>query len=125
MDIFATITALTNQKMPSATVAAEDSYNVLPALLGQTYEKPLRPIVLNQSGHGAWTLREGPWKFIEAYDPATEPGAKKSTMPKTAFQLYNLARDPKETDHLYTTEPEIARRLQALLNQVRESGHSR
>ena len=40
-------------------------------------------------------------------------------------QLYNLADDPSEEHNVLAEHPDIAQRLQTLLNQQRDAGHTR
>ena len=60
----ATFAALTGQTLPAQT--GPDSFNVLPALLGEKPAKPLRKHLVVQSGSNALAVRQGPWKFIPA-----------------------------------------------------------
>jgi len=40
-------------------------------------------------------------------------------------ELFNLADDLPETNNLIAAQPEIAAKMQAMLQTIRESGHSR
>ena len=60
VDMLATFAALTGQKL--AADAGPDSFNVLPALLGEKLDKPCREHLVE---HGnVLALRKGPWKLI-------------------------------------------------------------
>lgn len=123
IDTFATLAALTGAPLPPKEQGAEDSFNMLPAFLGQTYSGPLRPALIGHSGWGVYSVRQGQWKWIEGkYAPAKEP-----KMNKIEFhpQLYNLAEDPGETRDVIAEHPEIAAKLAALLETWRQQGHSR
>jgi hypothetical protein len=39
-------------------------------------------------------------------------------------QLYSLATDPREQFNVYNDHPEIVKRLTALLDQYKDSGHT-
>ena len=44
--------------------------------------------------------------------------------PDSPGQLYNLAKDPGETNNLYSKHPEIVKELKALLEDSKASGRS-
>ncbi len=132
-DVLATVAALLGADLPRD--AAEDSFNLLPALRGVA-EGPIRPYLLTQGFEGARTLaiRRGPWKYLDhpgsggnRYE--TQPGLKPFLLPDTApgapGQLYQLEADPGETRNLYFEHPEIVRELKAFLDQSKSSGRSR
>lgn len=126
VDLFATFAAIVGEPLPPPTVAAEDSVNVLPALLGERGEKPLRSDLIGHSADGVFAIRQGPWKFIEGVPARKGPGG--GIVDKTAEnkrQLYNLAEDPGEQHDLIEKHPDIAARLARLLDEQRNAGHSR
>jgi arylsulfatase A-like enzyme len=121
VDTLATCAAITGQKLPPD--AGPDSFNMLPALLGEKRSKPLRDHLVMQINSGRQlAIRKGPWKLI----PAAKGGQPR---PKSGIsdvpQLYNLATDLGETTNLAAQHPEIVKELSALLAQVRERGRSR
>jgi arylsulfatase A len=124
-DVMATVAAIIGAKLPDN--AAEDSFNMLPAWLGED-QAPIRPYLLQQAFGGERTLsiRRGDWKYLDhtgsggnRYD--NNPGLKPFHLPETApdapGQLYNLAADPGETTNLYFKHPEIAKELKTLLER--------
>lgn len=123
-DIMATIAAALNLPLPDN--AAEDSFNMLPTLLGQQ-TAPIRPNIVDHSLSGLFTIREGDWKLILGL------GSGGFTAPRTLTpdargpqgQLYNLADDPREEHNLYLQRPDIVAKLQATLDQLQQSGRSR
>lgn len=115
IDLCATLAALTGTKLPHN--AAEDSCNVLPAILGRRDGGPLHEALIFHSGKGEFAVRQGRWKAIAgtAEDLANEkPG-----------QLYDLASDPGEQHDLWATYPDRAQRMIALLRKYRAEGRSR
>jgi arylsulfatase A-like enzyme len=126
VDTLATVAAIVGQKLPPAEQAAEDSYNVLPAWLGQPHTEPLRPDMITHSCHGDFSIRQGAWKYIEGL-PAPGVPERIVKIRKKDFQrqLYNLANDPSEEHNVLAEHPDIAQRLQALLDQQRSAGHTR
>jgi arylsulfatase A-like enzyme len=125
-DTLATIAALVGEPLPPRTVGAEDSYNMLPAWLGDKYGSPIRPDMIVHSVDGNFAIRQGPWKWIEGkYHPDTRRGAIGQRGDQFKPQLYNLAEDRAEKNDVLTQHPEVVERLVRLLNHYREQGFSR
>lgn len=129
-DIMATCAAITCAVLPGN--AAEDSFNILPVLLGQDGGKPVREYTLHQTISLALAIRQGPWKYLDhrgsggnGYDKGEmQRFAFPDTAPDAPGQLYNLATDPGETTNLYFKEPEMAKQLKALLDASKAAGRS-
>lgn len=132
-DVMATIAAIIGADLPRD--AAEDSFNLLPALMGQD-NGPIRPYLLEQAFGGARTLsiRRGHWKYIDhpgsggnRYEdnPGLKPFMLPDTAPGAPGQLYNLETDPGETRNLCFEQPQMAKELKTLLDQSKASGRSR
>ena len=126
VDTLATVVAVTGASLPAPESAAEDSYNVLPAWLGQKHAKPLRRILITHSCHGDFSIRQGPWKYIEGV-PAPGVPQRIVNIRKKEFhpQLYNLESDPGEEHDVVAEHPEVSRRMQLLLDQQRNAGNTR
>ena len=130
-DIMATIATITGAKLPND--AAEDSFNLLPALEGKV-TNPIRPYLLTQAFGGKRTLsiRRGPWKYIDHRDSGGNnydkgelmPFALPDTAPEAPAQLYNLETDPGETTNLFFKHPEVVAELKALLDKSISEGRS-
>jgi arylsulfatase A-like enzyme len=126
VDLFATVSAIVGEPLPPAATGAEDSFNVLPALLGEKTGQPLRPDLVEHSADGNFAIRQGPWKWIEGkYHPDTKPGVLKARAPEFKPQLYNLRDDPGEQTDVLETNTETAHRLSERLDAYRRQGHSR
>ncbi len=132
-DVMATIAQITAAKLPDD--AAEDSFSMLPALLGQDDGKPIRPYILQQGFGGSryLAIRRGKWKLLahkgsggNRYE--SHRMLKQYHLPDTApdapGQLYNLETDPGETTNLYFKRPDITDELETLLKSTLESGRS-
>ncbi|MBT6379413.1 MAG: sulfatase-like hydrolase/transferase, partial [Opitutales bacterium] len=128
-DIMATCAAITDAKLPNG--AAEDSFNILPVLLGEAKDE-IREFTLHQTISLDLAIRKGEWKYLDHkgsggnnYDQAKlKLYALPDTAPNAPGQLYDLKRDPGETNNLYFVYPEIVRELKSKLEQFKESGRS-
>ena len=132
-DVMATCAALTGATIPPN--AAEDSYNILPVLLGQAGDKPVREYTLHQTISLALAIRHGNWKYLDHkgsggnnYGREGEWGMKQFALPERApdapGQLYDLSKDPGETTNLYNEYPEIVKALKGKLEEYKTSGRS-
>ena len=129
-DIMATCAALTDAKLPHD--AAEDSYNMLPVMLGNHGDKPVRRHLLTQTPTLKLAIRDGQWKYLD-HEGSGGNHYHRSHMqdfvleekdPTAPGQLYNLASDPGETENLYSKHPEIVSRLKTKLNEFKTTGRS-
>jgi arylsulfatase A-like enzyme len=129
-DLMATAAAIVGVTLPAN--AGEDSYNILPALLGEKLDKPLREATVHHSGNGSLAIRQGNWVFIDA----KTGGARKEpewfqrergyrdTPNNFPGVLYDLSRDLAERRNLYGEHPEVVKRLKALLEKYKRDGRS-
>jgi arylsulfatase A-like enzyme len=105
---------------------AEDSFSLLPALLGQQPEGPLREATVLHSADGMFAIRQGPWIFIDGQGPGSANyGAWQPEPDDPPGQLYNLADDVSEEQNLYNQRPEVVSGLKQLLEKYKQQGHSR
>jgi arylsulfatase A-like enzyme len=107
-DLLSSLAALTGQSL--RTEAAPDSFNVLPALIGES--KKGRETLIEQARVNA--VRKGPWKLIP-----------KSNAQQPAPELYDLASDLGETKNVAAAHPELVTELQAILDKARASERTR
>jgi len=122
-DTFATVAALVGVAIAPAKDAAEDSFNVLPAWLGEKHKSPLRPHMIVHSADGVFAIRKGPWKWIEG-KPA-KPKPPQARRDEFRPQLYHLGNDIGETADVRESNPAVVAELTAILNRCREQGYSR
>jgi len=124
-DMMATLAAIVGADLDRDE--GEDSYNVLPAMLQQPYDTPIREATVHHALDGLFAIRQGPWKLIEGRGSGgfTAPQRREVEPDEPAGQLYHLGRDPQETENLYDDHPEIVERLRTLLAAYREQGYSR
>ncbi len=126
VDTLATVAALIGEPLPPVQTAAEDSYNMLPAWLGQRYAGPIRSHLIVHSADGNFAIRRGDWKWIEGdYHPATRTGALRQRADQFSRQLYNIREDIGESRDLHAAHPELSGELAALLERYRAGGYSR
>ena len=105
MDTMATCAAIVGQDLPAGS--AEDSLNILPYLLGQETEQPIRRELVHHGSKGLYGIRRDDWKLIMGQgsggfspDPAT-------TVYDPPQQLYNMRADIRERTNLYFERPDI------------------
>lgn len=109
-DMLKTFAAIVGDAIPDGTT--QDSWNVLPAMLGEKLDEPIRPYMIVKT-----TIRKGSWKLI----PHSGSGgfSRPRREPGVAGQLYNLADDPGETKNLYDQQPEKVAELRELMKKVK------
>ncbi len=124
-DLLATTAAIVGEKLPAPSAGAEDSFNVLPAFLGQE-APPARSDMFIHSSDGVFAIRKGPWKWIEGVPvDDIKAGVRKTHADEFKPQLYNLKEDPAETKDVSAAHPDVVKELSALLNRYRDGGYSR
>jgi arylsulfatase A-like enzyme len=127
MDLYASLASLTGAELPKD--AALDTTDVLGALLGEKNAKGRSELVQQDNGSGGtFGFRSGNWKLLrhdskKARNVVVEKKLENVDVPQ--FQLYDLSVDPSESEDLFATQPEVASRLQARLDEIIESGRTR
>jgi arylsulfatase A-like enzyme len=122
-DIPATLAGALDLDLPAH--AAEDSFNLLPALLG-TGAAP-RDHVVHHSAQGLFSVRRGNWKlnFGRGSGGFSKPAKIVPGPGEPEGELYHLANDPAESRNVYLDHPEVVRELTALLGRIQREGRSR
>lgn len=132
-DIMATIAALTGYELPNT--AAEDSYDVSRALLGEEIDTPIREATVHHGSKGWFAIRQGDWVLIDhSTGDNNAPGRNRepewfrrelmAPSHEESAELFNLAADPREQTNVATGHPEKARALKALLERYKADGRS-
>jgi arylsulfatase A-like enzyme len=121
VDLMATCAAILGYNLP--TDAGEDSYNILPALLGRKLTEPIREATVHHSISGMFAIRQGRWKLILGRGSGGWSGRGQPDDPPV--QLYNMYAGPSEKRNLCNERPQTVERLTALLNKYKGQGHSR
>ncbi|MFH1613741.1 MAG: arylsulfatase [Planctomycetota bacterium] len=124
VDFMATIATVLGDKLPHN--AGEDSYNILPALLGQKLLKPIREALVQHSGDGMFAIRQGRWKLIIGGGSGgfSEPVHIEPKPGEPEGQLYDLDEDICESKNLYNQHPDIVKNLTELLDKYSKEGRS-
>jgi len=132
-DIMATLAAVVDFPVPND--AAEDSFCMLPALLGTDGDIPIRPYLLQQGfvPRESLAIRQGKWKFL-AHQGSGGNDYRANAMlhdfqlpdknPDAPAQLYDLDADPGEKINLYPTNPKVVEKMKLLLETSIKEGRS-
>jgi len=125
VDMLASFAALTGQSL--APSDGPDSLNVLPALLGESSDKPCREYLVEQNNDASWVgLRKGPWKLLPAANAIGERYLPQSERPPGAvakkIALYNLTDDLSERKDIAAAHPEIVAEMSAKLDEIWKGG---
>jgi hypothetical protein len=103
--------------------AAEDSFSLLPLLLGKARSIPRAPVI-HHSGNGMFSLRDGKWKMVFGNGSGGREKPVGKAFEKPYF-LFDLENDPSETTNLIDKYPDIAKRLEEQLEAIMNKGRSR
>ena len=123
-DFMATSAGILQKKLPNNS--AEDSYNILPYLLG-TSKNEIRPAVVYASIDGNFSIQKGKWKLEFC------PGSGGWELPKNKqayseglplVQLYDMHSDTTEKVNVEATHPEVVKQLTRLMETYLKTGRS-
>ena len=148
VDLFATVADIVGRKLNSD--AGPDSVSLLPVLEGDNTTEVRDHLLIAPAKPSNLSLRAGDWVYIDSQGgggfsspnvgdhgfggPATqrftqrvnsdiEDGRIRPNAP--AQQLYNLKNDPHQTTNVITGYPDIARRMKAMMEKIRDVPVSR
>ena len=147
IDMLATLAALVDHPLQGHD--APDSFNILPALLGDPPEPVRDHLILAPHDGTHLALRKGKWVYIpgrgcggfkgkrigdhtlggpaaHALTHQVNSDIANAKLKKDAppAQLYDLERDRSQTKNLVREHPEVVQRLKKLLKQYRDQGRS-
>lgn len=123
-DVLATLADLLGEAPQDG--AGVDSFSFAPTLRGETQEP--RPFTVHHSINGSFAIRKGRWKLCLCPGsggwsaPRPKQAWEDETLPRV--QLFDLARDPAETENLAERHPELVDALAARLARSIQRGRS-
>jgi arylsulfatase A len=125
-DLLATMATLHGASLPHN--AGEDSFDMLPALLGRP--TPRRHVgTVHQKASGGFGLRQGDWVFIDSPsgndNGRGEPVSLAAPPHGQEAELFDLKSDPAQRVNRAADQPGRVAAMRRRLNQLRESGRSR
>lgn len=117
-NLMATCAEILAVKLPET--AALDSFSILPVLRGGALKEPTHPFVIHHSISGRFAIRKGDWKFIAAKGSGgwTKGGDDEPS------QLYDMAKDRKESKNLAAENSEVVVELTKLLESAITNGRT-
>ena len=127
-DFMATAAAISGASLSEDM--GEDSYNILPALLDETFDTPIREATVHHSIRGKFAIRKSRWVLIDAPsgDDNAEPDwfvEERGYVPHDhPGELFDLERDRIERFNCYADYPEIVEELETLLERYKREGRS-
>ena len=124
IDIFATVSEITEGGLPKSNDIAPDSFSFLPSLLNNNNSHP-RTSMVTADAKGMLAIRKGDWKYIHNTPPEGFPEKRMNQFKNAKPELYNLVNDPGEQENLFEKQPEKAKQLLDELNKIREVSSTR
>jgi len=127
IDLAASLASLTGQSLSDQ--ACLDSFDVMPALLGQDSANGRDHLVQQDNGScGTFGLRSGNWKLHRHQKKRarnTVVEKKLTNSPVPVYQLFDLSKDVAEKENVLDKHPDVADRLKKQLDDTIASGRSR
>ncbi len=123
-DLIATCAGVAGVRLPGD--AGEDSYDIMPYMLGRKPARPIREATVHHSLNGMFAIRQGKWKLILGRGSGgfTKPKKVKPSEGEPTGQLYDLVEDLGETRNVWQDQPDVVRRLTTLLERYQRTGRS-
>jgi arylsulfatase A-like enzyme len=119
-DLFATVADIVG--VPLSDEVAEDSFSLRP-LLTDEGEFNRAPII-HHSVAGMFAIRDGVWKLVAGNGSGGRQAPRGEPF-EGPFTLFDLSEDIGEERNIIDQVPDVARRLEAELNEIRLNGRSR
>lgn len=121
-DFMATFASIVNYQLGDDE--AEDSYNISPLLINDSYNRTIREAIVHHSIDGSFAIRQGKWKLLLSLYSGGWSEPKTALNFSFGYQLYNLETDAEENQNLYSHYPQIAKELRTLLERYIKMGRS-
>jgi arylsulfatase A len=119
-DLLATFCEMVDAKLPPD--AGEDSQSFWAAMRGKAAGGAGRVPLVHHSASGHFAIRDGDWKLL--LNEAVSGRGKGRKRGAKVFELYNLRRDPGETEEVSAEHPDIVKRLTDRLTAIVQNGRS-
>jgi len=128
VDIMATLAEVVGFELPNE--AAEDSYNLVPLLRGDSEAVDIREATVQNTFEDRYAIRKGDWVLIDSKsgEHSKVPdwfneqfGYSENQFPG---ELYNLKDDISQKNNLYGENPGKVAELKALLEKYKKDGRS-
>lgn len=127
-------TTLTNLMSTCAEVVGEDqqsgealdSYSILPVLLNRPDSLTAQKAIMSESSHGLYGVRKDNWKFIDGRGSGgfSDPVTYKPGPGEAKGELYDIEKDPSETNNRYLEEPGKIKELSRVMDSIKKLNHS-
>ncbi|WP_158093906.1 sulfatase family protein [Algoriphagus ratkowskyi] len=123
-DYLATVAAIVGVTLPDN--AGEDSYDLLPLMMGENSNPEFRGAVIHHSVTGHFAIRDGKWKLnmLRGSGGSLQPVFVETKSGDPIYELYNMEVDPEETRNLFDQYPEIVKQLTAKITEIISNGRS-
>lgn len=120
-DFFATCAEIIGKPLPDD--AAEDSFSLLPPMLGKAWPTPRAPVI-NHSASGMFAIRDGKWKLVlgNGSGGRERPRGKPFEKP---YQLFDLDAEIGERTNVAGQHPELVERLTRQFERIHKGPGSR
>lgn len=117
-NLIATCSELINGE--ETVASAIDSYSILPVLLGNKDSTAIPQTIVNESSHGLFAVRKGPWKLIKGRGSGgfSAPVTYEPKLGEAKGQLYDLEKDSSETNNLYLKDSQTVSELNLLIDSI-------
>ncbi len=123
--LLATCSDIVSRKL--ATNEGEDSFSILPLLLGKNSDYVGPEALIQHSSRGYFVVRQGDWKLILGLGSGgfSKPELVQPKQGEATGQLYNLKDDIAETKNLWMQFPGKVKEMSDILKKYQTSGRSR
>jgi len=127
LDFMPTLATIADIELPGNS--APDGYNILPTLLGESYDLPERDVLIHNTWEDMWAVRQANWLYLDdsTGEGRVMPQYFKDLRGYTDFEtdglLFNLAEDPGQRVNLYEKYPEKVAQMKQLIEDEKSKGY--
>lgn len=125
VDFAATFASITGYTLSESE--AIDSYNLMPVLKREDYDRPLRTATVHNTSPGKFAIRQNDYVLIDTHSGAAMKESRnyldhfklEAYPTETPGLLFNLKKDPRQSKNLYHQYPEKVKTMRSLLMKYR------